>query len=120
MTLARDVVRFGEYLPSTEKSYAKIPQIMEMPNLIKIQLDSYEWFKREGLRELLDEISPIQAFTGSKMELGFGEDAYRHVHHQRRRTRRRVAAGAVARRLLHEGKGCDDGPRPRLREGDPE
>ncbi len=40
MTLAHDVVRFGEYLPETAKSYAKIPQIMEMPNLIKVQLDS--------------------------------------------------------------------------------
>src|SRR5918998_1461880 len=69
MTLARDVVRFGDHLPTTVKSYAKIPQIMEMPNLIKVQLDSYDWFIREGLRELLDEISPIQDFTGSKMEL---------------------------------------------------
>jgi len=72
MTLARDVVRFGDYRPTAVKSYAKIPQIMEMPNLIKVQLDSYEWFKREGLRELFDEISPIQDFTGTKMELRFG------------------------------------------------
>ena len=76
MTLARDVVRFGDYLPSSEKWYSKIPQIMEMPNLIKVQLDSYEWFLREGLRELLDEISPIQDFTGSKMELRFGEYSF--------------------------------------------
>ena len=65
MTLSRDVVRVGDYLPTTEKWYSHIPQIMEMPNLIKVQLNSYEWFVREGLRELLDEISPIQDFTGS-------------------------------------------------------
>jgi DNA-directed RNA polymerase beta subunit len=50
MTLAHDDVRFGDFLPETSKSYAKIPQIMEMPNLIKVQLDSYAWFIREGLR----------------------------------------------------------------------
>ena len=59
-------MRFGEFVPDTEKWYSKIPQIMEMPNLIKVQLDSYDWFIREGLRELFDEISPIQDFTGSR------------------------------------------------------
>ena len=87
MTLARDVIRFGGYVPATEKSYAKIPQIMEMPNLIKVQLDSYEWFKNEGLRELLDEISPIQDFTGSKMELRFGEYSFGEPKYDERECR---------------------------------
>jgi DNA-directed RNA polymerase subunit beta len=102
MTLARDVVRFGEYLPTTEKSYAKIPQIMEMPNLIKVQLDSYDWFIREGLRELLDEISPIQDFTGSKMELRFGEYSFGEPKYDERESRDRDATYAVPLRVRVE------------------
>jgi DNA-directed RNA polymerase beta subunit len=102
MTLARDVVRFGDYLPSTEKSYAKIPQIMEMPNLIKVQLDSYEWFKREGLRELLDEISPIQDFTGSKMELRFGEYSFGEPKYSEDECRNRDATFAAPLRVKVE------------------
>ncbi|MBD3360940.1 DNA-directed RNA polymerase subunit beta, partial [Candidatus Peregrinibacteria bacterium] len=40
-----------------------------IPNLIEIQLDSYNWFLDEGIRDLLDEISPIQDFSGKKLEL---------------------------------------------------
>jgi DNA-directed RNA polymerase subunit beta len=42
-----------------------------MPGLIQIQLDSFEWFKREGLRELFEEISPIEDFTGKNLSLEF-------------------------------------------------
>jgi len=102
MTLARDVVRFGDYLPSTEKWYSKIPQIMEMPNLIKVQLDSYEWFAREGLRELLDEISPIQDFTGSKMELRFGEYSFGEPKYSEAECRDRDATFAAPLRVKVE------------------
>ena len=40
-------------------SFARIPDIWPMPGLIQIQLDSFEWFKKEGLREFFEEISPI-------------------------------------------------------------
>ncbi|HWI55440.1 MAG TPA: DNA-directed RNA polymerase subunit beta [Desulfobacteria bacterium] len=46
-------------------SYAKIQEVLEMPNLIEIQQNSYEWFLREGLREMFYDISPIQDFTGN-------------------------------------------------------
>jgi len=42
-----------------------------MPGLIQIQLDSFEWFKKEGLRELFQEISPIEDFTGKNLSLEF-------------------------------------------------
>jgi len=42
-----------------------------LPNLIEIQTDSYEWFLNEGIRELLEEISPITDFSGKKLELHF-------------------------------------------------
>jgi DNA-directed RNA polymerase subunit beta len=102
MTLSRDVVRFGDYLPTTEKWYSHIPQIMEMPNLIKVQLDSYEWFIREGLRELLDEISPIQDFTGSKMELRFGEYTFGEPKYSEAECRDRDATFAAPLRVKVE------------------
>ena len=40
-----------------------------MPHLIEVQLRSFEWFRREGLRELFAEISPIADFTGKNLEL---------------------------------------------------
>ncbi len=52
-------------------SFARIPDIRSMPGLIQIQLDSFEWFKKEGLRELFDEISPIEDFTGKNLKLEF-------------------------------------------------
>ena len=52
-------------------SFARIPNIRPMPGLIQIQLDSFEWFKKEGLRELFDEISPIEDFTGKNLKLEF-------------------------------------------------
>jgi DNA-directed RNA polymerase subunit beta len=52
------------------KSYARIPDILPLPHLIEIQLDSYRVFQDEGLRELFDEISPIESFSGG-LELHF-------------------------------------------------
>ena len=51
--------------------YARIPEVLEIPNLIELQLSSFNWFVEKGLRELLDEISPIKDFTGKVMELHF-------------------------------------------------
>ncbi len=53
------------------KSYAKLPEVLDIPNLIQVQLDSYRWFQEEGLKELFQEVSPIQDFTGSRLELRF-------------------------------------------------
>jgi len=53
------------------KSFARLPEVLEIPNLIKVQLDSFRWFQEEGLRELLQEVSPIHDFTGTRLELHF-------------------------------------------------
>src|SRR3989304_16344 len=55
------------------KNYARIPEVLPIPNLIELQLDSFRWFIDNGLRDLFDEISPIQDFTGRVMELRFRE-----------------------------------------------
>ncbi|TMC58013.1 MAG: DNA-directed RNA polymerase subunit beta, partial [Chloroflexi bacterium] len=52
------------------KSYARIPSVHPLPTLIEVQLESFEWFRKEGLRELLDEISPIASFN-KNLELYF-------------------------------------------------
>ena len=53
------------------KSYTRLPQILDVPDLIEIQLDSFRWFQEEGLKQVLEEISPISDFTGNKLELTF-------------------------------------------------
>ncbi len=50
---------------TVRKSFAKIGDAMEMPNLIKVQLDSYNWFLNEGLGEVLKEVSPIEDYSGN-------------------------------------------------------
>jgi DNA-directed RNA polymerase subunit beta len=64
-------------------SYARIDEPIELPNLIQVQLSSYNWFIKTGLREALQEVFPISDFTGN-LELGFidyslGEPKY-EVH----------------------------------------
>jgi DNA-directed RNA polymerase subunit beta len=54
------------------RSFSRIPTVWEMPDLVQVQIESFDWFKREGLRELLEEISPITDHH-KKMELSFGE-----------------------------------------------
>ena len=49
----------------SRKSFAKIGDSIEMPNLIKVQKDSYEWFIKEGLGEVLKDISPIIDYSGN-------------------------------------------------------
>ena len=50
---------------STRKTFAKIGDFIEMPNLIKVQKDSYDWFVEEGLGEVLKDISPIVDYSGN-------------------------------------------------------
>ena len=58
-------------LPVSRKSYARLPQILDVPNLIKVQLDSFQRFQESGLKQLLKEISPVKTLTSSKLELRF-------------------------------------------------
>jgi DNA-directed RNA polymerase subunit beta len=53
------------------KSYAKLPTVLEVPNLIRVQLDSFQRFQEDGIKQLLEEISPIKDLTGNRLELSF-------------------------------------------------
>ncbi len=57
--------------PVPRKSYARLPQVLDVPNLIEVQLESFRWFQEEGIKQLLEEISPIEDFTGNRLELSF-------------------------------------------------
>ncbi|MDO4594919.1 MAG: DNA-directed RNA polymerase subunit beta [Tissierellia bacterium] len=46
-------------------SFSKIPQVLDLPNLLKVQKDSYNWFLEEGLGEILEDISPIEDYNGN-------------------------------------------------------
>ncbi|ACL74699.1 DNA-directed RNA polymerase subunit beta [Ruminiclostridium cellulolyticum] len=50
---------------NTRMSYSKIREVLEMPNLIEVQKNSYQWFLDEGLREVFRDISPITDYTGN-------------------------------------------------------
>ncbi len=55
---------------SLRMSYSKQKEVLEMPNLIEVQRDSYQWFLDEGLKEVFDDISPIVDYSG-KLSLEF-------------------------------------------------
>ncbi|MGE7366524.1 DNA-directed RNA polymerase subunit beta, partial [Desemzia incerta] len=61
--LAGHLVNYGKH--RTRRSYARINEVLELPNLIEIQSDSYQWFLDEGLREMFKDISPIEDFAGN-------------------------------------------------------
>ena len=53
------------YEKASRKDFAKVGDYIEMPNLIKVQRDSYDWFVEEGLGEVLKDISPIEDYSGN-------------------------------------------------------
>ena len=58
--------------PRARKSFSRLKHVLDLPNLIDIQRESFNWFLREGLRETIDDISPIEDYTGS-LAVEFGE-----------------------------------------------
>ena len=67
--------------PGARKTYAKLPEILEVPNLIEVQLQSFRWFQEEGLLQVLGEVSPIRDFTGNRLELSFIDYEFREPRH---------------------------------------
>ncbi len=163
-----------------QKLYSRIPDIFSLPTLIDVQTESFEWLRGEGLRDLFDEISPIESYNGG-MKLFFpgntrevqgirpqvlvrrpqaryrrvrgarsdvrrtavrlrapgrqrsaradqaghlpgrlpADDRQGHLHHQRHRARRRLAADPLAGRVLRGPRGSRHRPPSGLRQTDP-
>ena len=76
--LTGQLVQYGRH--RQRRSYARISEVLELPNLIEIQTASYEWFMEEGLREMFQDISPIEDFTGNLslefVDYSLGEPKY--------------------------------------------
>ena len=66
--LAGHLVKYGKH--RVRRSYSRIKEVLDLPNLIEVQTDSYKWFLDEGLREMFDDIMPIEDFQG-KLSLEF-------------------------------------------------
>ncbi|MEJ7791522.1 MAG: DNA-directed RNA polymerase subunit beta [Gaiellaceae bacterium] len=58
--------------PRARKSFSRLKHVLDLPNLIDIQKSSFGWFLKEGLRETIDDISPIEDYT-STLAVEFGE-----------------------------------------------
>lgn len=49
---------------SSQMSYSRQKEVLQMPNLIEVQKDSYDWFLKSGLKEVFEDISPITDYSG--------------------------------------------------------
>ncbi|MCL1632381.1 DNA-directed RNA polymerase subunit beta [Sporolactobacillus sp. CPB3-1] len=72
------LVQYGRH--RQRRSYARIKEVLELPNLIEIQTASYQWFLDEGIREMFQDISPVEDFTGNLIlefvDYSLGEPKY--------------------------------------------
>ena len=64
---------FSKHSSLSQRKFFKRQSMVSLPDLIESQTKSYDWLLEEGLREIIDEIFPIQDFTGERLELDFGE-----------------------------------------------
>jgi len=76
--LTGQLVQYGRH--RQRRSYARINEVLDLPNLIEIQTASYDWFLEEGLKEMFKDISPIEDFTGNLslefVDYSLGEPKY--------------------------------------------
>ncbi len=100
------LVQYGRH--RQRRSYARISEVLELPNLIEIQTSSYEWFLEEGLREMFHDISPIEDFTGNLslefIDYSLGEPKY-SVEESKERDVTYSAPLRVKVRLLNKESG---------------
>src|SRR5437588_8336801 len=80
MLYIRALCREGQPLREIQHVSKKTSHVVDIPNLVELQLDSYRWFLEEGLKELFDSFSPIYDFTGntsiSLTDFTLGEPKY--------------------------------------------
>ena len=104
MVVPREVVYEKFRVPHIIKSYSRIPDVIDLPPLVQIQVDSYKVFIQEGLRELLDEISPIQDFTGNRLEMRFSDYRFDEPKYSQEECRERDATFAAPLRDITPGQ----------------
>ena len=87
MVLAESRPRIFE--PKEAKSFNSLRTVVDVPNLVQVQINSFDWLKADGLKELFDEISPIEDFSGGRFELRFLDHEIRAPKFTERECRQR-------------------------------
>ena len=104
--VAYTVKKFGDY--RERRSYAKTKNAIELSNLLEIQKKSYEWFMTEGIKEVFDDIFPVESFTGN-LTLEFGEYSFEEPRYSIKGCKDRYATYAapikVQARLFNQETG---------------
>ncbi|HZG15152.1 MAG TPA: DNA-directed RNA polymerase subunit beta [Candidatus Bathyarchaeia archaeon] len=104
--MAGKVIQCGRH--RQRRTYSRINEVLGLPNLIEIQQKSYQWFLDEGLREMFQDISPIQDFTGNLVlefiDYSLGEPKY-DVDESKERDVTYAAPLRVKVRLLNKETG---------------
>ncbi|MFD1708454.1 DNA-directed RNA polymerase subunit beta [Siminovitchia sediminis] len=100
------LVQYGRH--RQRRSFARISEVLELPNLIEIQTSSYQWFLDEGLKEMFQDISPIEDFAGNLslefIDYSLGEPKY-SVEESKERDATYAAPLRVKLRLLNKETG---------------
>ena len=104
--MAYTVKKFGDY--RERRSYAKTKNAIELGNLLEIQKKSYDWFMTEGIKEVFDDIFPVESFTGN-LTLEFGEYTFEEPRYSIKGCKDRYATYAapikVQARLFNQETG---------------
>ena len=90
--MAYTVKKFGDH--RERRSYAKAKNAIELENLLEIQKKSYNWFLSEGIKEVFDEISPVESFTGN-LTLEFGDFFFEEARYSIKGCKERYATYAA-------------------------
>jgi len=100
--VAYTVKKYGDH--RERRNYAKTKNAIELENLLEIQKKSYDWFMTEGIKEVFDDIFPVESFTGN-LSLEFGEYSFESPRYSIKGCKERYATYAaplkVAARLFN-------------------
>ena len=99
MQVASGIAAPSKYYGDGRTSYARIAEVLAVPNLIQVQVASFAWFLNQGLKELFEEISPIGDFTGRVLELRFGAYHFGQPKHNEEACRDRDTTFAAPLRV---------------------
>ena len=104
--VAYTIKKYGDY--RERRSYAKTKNAIELSNLLEIQKKSYDWFMTEGIKEVFDDIFPVESFTGN-LTLEFGEYSFEEPRYSIKGCKDRYATYAapikVQARLFNQETG---------------
>ena len=104
--VAYTVKKYGDY--RERRSYAKTKNAIELNNLLEIQKKSYDWFMTEGIKEVFEDIFPVESFTGN-LTLEFGEYSFEEPRYSIKGCKDRYATYAaplkVQARLFNQETG---------------